>query len=72
MPSLMECKSVEDAAQLKRDNFAKGDFWMLCDGVTVSIAEQRVGDSPTQSIRVPKATFDFFVKKYTEQQLRFS
>ena len=70
MPSLMELKGDEVAtlAGLKRDNFDKGDFWFLSDGFNVTIAEQRVGESPAQSIRVPKATFDYFVKKYTEQQ----
>lgn len=68
MPSLMEINSDKDVAALKRDHFEKGDFWFLCDGFNVTIAEQRVGESPTQSIRVPKATFDYFVKKYTEQQ----
>lgn len=68
MPSLMECNGENRIAELKRDNFDKGDFWFLCDGFNVSIAEQRVGESPTQAIRVPKATFDYFVKKYTEQQ----
>ena len=67
MPSLMEYKGEEDFA-LQRDNFDKGDFWFLSDGFTVTLAEQRVGESPAQSIRVPKATFDYFVKKYTEQQ----
>jgi len=68
MPSLMECNGDTGFAELKRDNFQKGDFWIICDGFNVSIAEQKVGEPPSQSIRVPKATFDFFVKKYTEQQ----
>lgn len=68
MASLLECKNDYDVAQRKQDNFLKGDFWILCDGFTVTLAEQRSGDSVTQSIRVPKATFDYFVKKYTEQQ----
>lgn len=68
MSSLMECNGEYEATAIKRDNFLKGDFWFLSDGYNVSIAEQRVGESPTQSITVPKATFDYFVKKYTEQQ----
>ena len=67
MPSLMECEG-EDTEGLKRDNFEKGDFWITCDGYNVTITEQRLGESPRQSISVPKATFDYFVKKYTEQQ----
>lgn len=46
----------------------KGDFWFVSDGFHVSIAEQKTGDVPTQGIRIPKSTFDYFVKKYTEQQ----
>lgn len=68
MASLMECNNDYDVAQRKRDNFDKGDFWITCDGFTVTLAEQRVGEEATQSIRIPKATFDYFVKKYTEQQ----
>ena len=69
MPSLMECVGDEVATEsLRRDNFDKGDFWIVCDGFTVTLAEQRVGESPSQTIRIPKTTFDFFVKRYTEQQ----
>lgn len=68
MASLLECKNDYDVAQRKADNFIKDDFWILCDGFTVTIAEQRSGEQATQAIRVPKATFDYFVKKYTEQQ----
>lgn len=69
MASLLECKNGRDLpATIKRDNFDKRNFWLVCDGFNVTLAEQRVGESPTQSIRIPKATFDYFVKKYTEQQ----
>lgn len=68
MASLMEINGDRGGVELKRDNFDKGDFWFLCDGFNVSIAEQRVGESPIQSIRVPKKIFDYFVKKYTEEQ----
>lgn len=68
MASLLECKNDYDVAQRKADNFIKDDFWIVCDGFTVTLVEQREGESPTQSIRIPKATFDYFVKKYTEQQ----
>ena len=68
MASLLECKNDTDVASRKADNFIKDDFWILCDGFTVTLAEQASGESCTQSIRIPKSTFDYFVKKYTEQQ----
>lgn len=68
MASLLECNNDYDVSQRKADNFTKDDFWIVCDGFTVTIAEQSVGGVPKQSIRVPKKTFDYFVQKYTEQQ----
>jgi hypothetical protein len=68
MASLLECQTEYDVSQRKRDNFDKDDFWITCDGFTVVIAEQRAGENTTQLIRIPKSTFDYFVRKYTEQQ----
>lgn len=54
--------------RLARDNFDAGDFWILTDGTRVTLASQKAGESPTQSITIPRAEFNKLVAWYMRDQ----
>lgn len=53
---------------LQRDNFSVGDFWILTNGFTISIAEQKRGEDTKQHINIPVETFAKLVAWMTEPQ----
>jgi hypothetical protein len=61
----IQCRSLEDVCSIPRDNISlPKDFWMITDGYEVTIAQQKMGESPSQKISVPKSIFDACVKWY--------
>ncbi len=68
--SLAECSTIDQICELRYDNRTHKDCWILSDGYRVTIAEQRVGESPTQSITIPRKTFNKLIEFYTRQQRR--
>lgn len=57
--------------RLKTDNYSTDDFWILLNGDTVNIHEQRSGEKSKQNITIPRKDFDRLVKWYLrEQELR--
>lgn len=68
MRSLKDCKSVEEVAAIERDHIDRGDFYLGCDSNSVWLTEQRMNESPTQTITLPKKIFDQLVAGYTKPQ----
>jgi hypothetical protein len=53
---------------LRRDNFEFGDCWILTDGARVTMAEQKMGESPRQTITLPRETFNKLIDFYMRDQ----
>lgn len=62
----INCKTLQDACSMPRDNIDVGDFWILLDTETGSVylSEQPSGEPRKQRIEIPKATFDKLVRWY--------
>lgn len=54
----------DDTMKLARDNWNWGDYWILTDGHTVTIAEQKFGEQAISITRIPKHIFTRFCKWY--------
>lgn len=68
--SLLEAKSEKQICRLHRDNYGTTKFWLITDGHSVDIFEQKSGESSKQRIKIPKKHFDLLVKKYTFKRIR--
>lgn len=55
---------ADDVRWIARDNVATPDWWMLTDGYRVTIARQRVGETTSQVVTVPRHIFDAFADWY--------
>jgi Holliday junction resolvase RusA-like endonuclease len=66
MMSPMEVRDIDTLCKMPRDNLTVGDFWILTDGYTVTICQQKTGHSPTEKVHVPRATFNRMVRWYTK------
>ncbi len=66
--SLKDCRTTDQVCELPRDHSDAGDFWIISDGHTVSMAQQKYGESSTQSISIPRATFNRLIAFYTKPQ----
>lgn len=66
--SLMDLNGDDESIVLSRDNFSKDDFTILCDGFTVWLSEQKLGEPVSQEVAMPKGIFDYLIKKYQEPQ----
>jgi hypothetical protein len=63
-----DCKTIDDVCEIQRDNKDVGDFWMITDGYTVSIHEQKMGEPSKQQISIPRATFNKLIDWYSRPQ----
>ncbi|MGE7138354.1 hypothetical protein ACQKIE_12065 [Luteibacter sp. NPDC031894] len=54
--------------KLDRDNIGSGDYWILVDGETVYLSEQRKGCDLTAAIAIPKEHFDKLIDFYNADQ----
>ena len=54
--------------RLKTDSFDVGNFWVLHGGNVISFAEQKLGHKATQTITIPKKTFDRMIAWYLREQ----
>lgn len=68
MLSPMQARTDEQVCSLNRDNTTTGDFWILSDGITVTITHQVLGESPKASVSVPCAEFNKLVRWYMRGQ----
>lgn len=59
-----EALTTKQVCDLPRDNVQHRNFWMLVDEVSVSVAEQKIGEASTGSVRISRAAFDRFVDWY--------
>lgn len=60
-----DANSLEMVVRLPHDNFDVGNHWILTNGETVSIRAQKVGESPTESIDIPRNVFNKMVRWWT-------
>ncbi len=63
-----DLKNTEETCRLRRISFDCDDAWILTDGYTVSISQQKVGAPPTQSISLPRAQFNRLIQWYMRDQ----
>ena len=61
-------KTFNQLCSLRRDNWSWGDWWIMSDGGTVSITQQKVGESPSQEISVPMSAFNRLIDWYNRPQ----
>jgi len=66
--SLMEVNTLDQLCRLTYDNVTAGDFWLLSDAATVTIAAQKVGESPSARVTMTRKDFNQLVRAYTRQQ----
>ena len=65
--SPLDCSEAE-LCQIKTSTLDTKEFWILRDGFNVSIVKQRIGESSTESVRVPIDVFRKMVKWMTTPQ----
>lgn len=56
--------TLDEICQLDRDNVDAGDFWMILDDGTVTLAEQPAGQKLKTKVIVPREAFNVFVDWY--------
>ena len=66
--SLRNARSIDELCALKRDNFELGDYWIMSDGETVSIAHQARGEMAKAMVSVPIRTFNGLFDRYQKDQ----
>lgn len=64
----IDCNSEEAVCSLSESVVETKDFWMLTDGNTIVIHRQTSGESSQEAVRIPKRTFDAFVRWYQRDQ----
>jgi hypothetical protein len=60
----IEANTISKTCKLPRDNVSTDEWWMLTDGLHVTICEQMVGSQAENCVRVPKKVFDAFARWY--------
>ncbi len=66
--SLREAKSETAVCRLRRDHYEIGDWCIMSDGYRVWISKQKLGESRTDHIEVPKRIFDQLLARYERPQ----
>ena len=59
-----EAKTIAQVYDLPRDNVDTDAHWILTDGITITLRAQRNGEPSTESITLPRATFEAFIDWY--------
>jgi DNA polymerase III sliding clamp (beta) subunit (PCNA family) len=54
--------------QMRRSATHQKDLTLLTDSYRVSIWEQKVGESPSQSVTIPRAAFNRLIRWYLRPQ----
>jgi hypothetical protein len=62
--SLRQVRGTNAVCELRRDHYEFGDWSIMTDGYRVWISKQKVGESPTDRIEVPKPIFDKMFDSY--------
>lgn len=62
-----EC-TENQLCRIKRDNYDYYHHWILTDSYRITIAAQKIGEKPTQSITIPRHIFNALVRFYTTPQ----
>lgn len=66
----IDANTTNQVCELPRDNVDTDEHWIITDGATVTIAAQRPGVAATAMVKLPKPTFDAFVRWYTTGRWR--
>ena len=66
--SLRDARTEKQLCALHRDNFSHRGFWLLSDGVTVTIAQQKTGERAKAIVSVPRAVFNHLIDAYQKPQ----
>lgn len=68
MKAPKDCKTIVEICKLQTDNHSLKEHWIITDGYTVSLANQRSGEPATEIISMPKAKFDKLIEWYFKPQ----
>ncbi len=49
---------------IPRDNMTRGDYWILTDGMYVTLAQQKIGEPVEAEIEIPRRIFAAFARWY--------
>ncbi len=63
-----EAKTTDEVCRLQTDHNDVDDYWILTDGYTVTVCEQKSGKIPAQEINVPHAIFNRLIAWYIREQ----
>lgn len=63
-----QARTNDQLCELNRDNTNAGDFWMLTNGDTVTIAHQAEGENPVGMVTIPRELFIRFINWYQRPQ----
>lgn len=60
-----EAKTFDDICSLPRDNVSTDEHWIIINGENdVCISTQRNGEPRTESVHLPRETFEAFIDWY--------
>lgn len=65
-----DAKGETGAMQLRRSHRSFGGHWILTDGFTVSISQQKTGEPAKQHIKISRARFNQLIDWYLKDQAR--
>lgn len=63
-----DANSESELMKLKTDNFATRDYWILHNGESITIANQKNGESCKAIIRITRKQFNRIVDWYNKNQ----
>lgn len=66
--SPLSCSSENELATLIEDNFETSGYWIITDGINVSLNKQKLGHSREATISIPRKEFNLLVKWYIKSQ----
>lgn len=63
-----ECSTFKELCELRTDNHSLKDFWIISDEKHITLTKQKDGESPTETITIPKYQFKLLVSWYQKKQ----
>lgn len=63
-----DAKTLRAICKLPASYIERGDYSILVDETGITLTNQPIGEKPVESITLPRAVFDKFVKWYQTEQ----
>ena len=64
----IDCRTFKQVCSLKTDNAETGEYWIMSDSCSVTIAKQRLGHKAEFANSIPKEHFDRLIAWYLKKQ----